>query len=156
MSRPVMICYDGSDPAKHAIDEAGRLLGSGPAIVVHVYQSLLAFTPGYPLAGFSGGGEVSEALAQEAEAHAQTIADQGAELARAKGFDAEGQIVLTSQPLWKEIVDAAKERDASAVIMGTRGLSPVRSALLGSVSNGVIHHCDRPILVIPPAKETQS
>ncbi|MEJ7784999.1 MAG: universal stress protein [Solirubrobacteraceae bacterium] len=32
--------------------------------------------------------------------------------------------------------------------MGSRGLTGVRSMLLGSVSSAVVHHADRPTLVI--------
>ena len=154
MSRPLLICFDGSASSRHAVAEASRLFRNGPTIVLHVYQSLLAFAPGYPLAGFSGGAEVSEDLENEAAARAQVLADEGAELARAAGMEAMGHAELTSDPPWKAIVDVARERDVAAVVMGTRGLSSVRSALLGSVSNGVIHHCDRPVLVVPPPKES--
>jgi nucleotide-binding universal stress UspA family protein len=33
-------------------------------------------------------------------------------------------------------------------VMGSRGLTGVRSMLLGSVSNAVVHHTERPTLVI--------
>ena len=98
VSGPLLICFDGSDSARHAVAEAGRLFRNGPAIVLHVYQSLLAFTPGYPLAGFSGGGEVSEDLEKEAGARAQALVDEGAELARAAGMEAIGHAELTSDP----------------------------------------------------------
>jgi nucleotide-binding universal stress UspA family protein len=39
--------------------------------------------------------------------------------------------------------------------MGSRGLTGVRSMLLGSVSSAVVHHADRPTLVVhmPDAEE---
>jgi nucleotide-binding universal stress UspA family protein len=36
------------------------------------------------------------------------------------------------------------------VVMGSRGLSGVRSMLIGSVSNAVVHHAHQPTLVVPP------
>jgi hypothetical protein len=36
----------------------------------------------------------------------------------------------------------------AAIVMGSRGLTGVRSMLLGSVSNAVVHHTERPTLVI--------
>ena len=34
------------------------------------------------------------------------------------------------------------------MVVGSRGISRLRSALLGSVSNAVVHQCRRPVLVI--------
>ena len=51
-------------------------------------------------------------------------------------------------PVWHTIVETADRCDAAAIVMGSRGLTPLRSILLGSVSSGVVHHADRPTLVI--------
>ncbi len=37
---PVLLCYDGSDSAGHAIERAGAALCGGPAIVLTVWESL--------------------------------------------------------------------------------------------------------------------
>jgi nucleotide-binding universal stress UspA family protein len=50
--------------------------------------------------------------------------------------------------VWKTIADIADEHDAAMIIMGSRGLTGVRSMLLGSVSNALAHHAERPTLVI--------
>jgi nucleotide-binding universal stress UspA family protein len=33
--------------------------------------------------------------------------------------------------------------------MGTRGLTGIKSVLLGSVSHAVLQHADRPVIVVP-------
>jgi len=48
----------------------------------------------------------------------------------------------------QEIVRVAKEEDFDLVVMGARGLSKIKEILLGSVSDGVIHHATCPILLV--------
>jgi len=36
---PMLLCYDGSEDAKHAIERAARLLSGRPAMVMTVWQS---------------------------------------------------------------------------------------------------------------------
>jgi nucleotide-binding universal stress UspA family protein len=53
------------------------------------------------------------------------------------------------------ILRAAGEDDVMSVVVGSRGRSGFRSALLGSVSNGVVQHCAKPVVVVhtdPAAK----
>jgi nucleotide-binding universal stress UspA family protein len=38
---------------------------------------------------------------------------------------------------------------AQTLVRGSRGLGAVTGALLGSVSSGIIHRSDRPVLVVP-------
>jgi Universal stress protein family len=37
---PVLLCYDGSDTAKRALERAGHLLGGDEAVVLTVWESL--------------------------------------------------------------------------------------------------------------------
>ena len=51
----VLLCYYGSDPAREAIERAGRVLGGGEAVVLTVWESLgSALLRNLP----SGGGEL--------------------------------------------------------------------------------------------------
>lgn len=51
----VLLCYDGSDPAREAIERAGRVLG-GEAVVLTVWESIgSALLRNLP----SGGGELA-------------------------------------------------------------------------------------------------
>jgi nucleotide-binding universal stress UspA family protein len=143
---PVLLSYVGSENAKHAIREAGRLMAPAQALVVSVWQDSAAV----PSVAWAGGvavptmGELLEAVRDSAE----KVAAEGAQLAAAAGFDASAVIVEASGPIWKALVDVADEHDASAIVLGSRGLSGVKSLVLGSVSSNVLHHTQRPTLVV--------
>ena len=47
-----------------------------------------------------------------------------------------------------EICNEAKERGASGIFMGSRGLGPIRGAILGSVSYGVLHNAPCPVTIV--------
>lgn len=47
-------------------------------------------------------------------------------------------------------------RDASLLVVGSRGLRPVSRAVLGSVSSSVLHHAEGPVAVIPEGADVQA
>ena len=51
--------------------------------------------------------------------------------------------------MWRTILAEADDRDAAIVVLGSRGITGVRSLVLGSVSHGVANHSRRPVLIIP-------
>jgi nucleotide-binding universal stress UspA family protein len=98
-SGPIVIGYDGSPAAEHAVAEAGDLLSGRPALVVVVWNQGLGFellelptaTIGLPPAQL----DIRTALEIEKsmQERAQRLAQKGATLARDAGFDAEGLAV---------------------------------------------------------------
>jgi len=50
------------------------------------------------------------------------------------------------------IVALADAKNADLIVLGSRGRNAVTSALLGSVSHGVLRHASRPVLVVKTAK----
>jgi nucleotide-binding universal stress UspA family protein len=152
---PLLICYDGSEDAKHAIERAGGLLADRPALVVTVWQ------PTADLGTFAGYTATADMLnfAELDRAAAEAggrAADEGVRLAKEAGLEAEPMAIKAAGPVWKTIVETAHHCDAAAIVMGSRGLTGVRSMLLGSVSNAVLHHTERPTLVIHRPSDDQS
>jgi nucleotide-binding universal stress UspA family protein len=58
---------------------------------------------------------------------------------------------LVRAPAVSALLDAAD--GASMIVVGTHGRGPAMGALLGSVSNGVIHKAALPVVVVPPEPE---
>ena len=50
---------------------------------------------------------------------------------------------------WHGLRRLAGERDADVIVCGSRGLGPFSRAAVGSTSSGLLHHADRPVLVVP-------
>jgi nucleotide-binding universal stress UspA family protein len=84
------------------------------------------------------------------------LAEEGARAAQAAGVDAQPVAIEATGPVWKTIVDTADLHHAAAIVIGSRGLTGLRSMLLGSVSNAVVHHTERPTLVIHHARDTDA
>jgi nucleotide-binding universal stress UspA family protein len=56
--------------------------------------------------------------------------------------------VLTEDPIRKAMIRRIKEGQHDLVVMGSRGRGAIRSALFGSVSHYVLHHCQVPVLIV--------
>jgi nucleotide-binding universal stress UspA family protein len=145
----ILVAYDGSADSRAAIEFAAKHLAAEPTVVVTVWEPLLVQLKKYPLAA----GALDQSTEDESHAQAEQHAREGAELAIAAGLsDVTYRAVADNESIWKTIVDVADEVDASVIVTGSRGLAGVRSVLLGSVSNHVLHHAHRPTLIVPPAK----
>jgi nucleotide-binding universal stress UspA family protein len=149
---PCVVSFDGSGAARDAIRVAAALLGHVPALVVHVWlpPSALMFqgrrlVPTHPMAPAA---EEFDASARET---AEAVLAEGVELAAESGFDAEPALLTSHHGIWPPIAELAEERQARAVVVGSRGLSSLRSAVLGSVAHGIANHCRRPVLIVPAA-----
>jgi nucleotide-binding universal stress UspA family protein len=146
----ILLCYDGSEGAKRAIAGAHATLGHKPVTVLHVWRAPGEFLAPDPYGAVSSApGPPIVELERLALERAEAIAHEGFELARSHGFAVEARAERSDASVWRTILDVAEEVDADTIVVGARGLSTVASALLGSVSNAVVHHSARPVLVIP-------
>lgn len=141
-SAPVLIAYDGSECARAAIHAAGRILKNRNAVVGCVWCQV---PTNYYVAGAIA--PAMPDLSQELEESAFETAREGVQLADQAGFAATARTIC-SAPSWSGIVELAEDVDASVIVLGARGLSALKSMLLGSTSNAVLHHADRPVLII--------
>jgi nucleotide-binding universal stress UspA family protein len=149
--KPILAGYDGSDHARDAIARAAELFPGADAVVLTVAEPVRTW-PDHDPGGLIGmalaraAGLVAELDDIAAQIAART-ADEGAAVAIKAGLRAR-PLALSGQP-GAVIVETAVEHDVSVIVLGARGLSPAKAALLGSVSAGVLHRCDRPVLIVP-------
>ena len=86
-------------------------------------------------------------LTQWCEKEAQELLAREVErIGQAGGEVAEAHLVM-GRPM-DAILDLCSELDPVLLIVGSRGLGPVRRVVVGSVSEGLVHHATSPVLVV--------
>ncbi|HEX3267374.1 MAG TPA: universal stress protein [Gaiellaceae bacterium] len=155
----IVIAYDGSENARHAIAVAAAEIGTGPATVVHAWEPLSSASSRLAVYAMIAGGPEQERawerdpLAWERD-QAQAKAEEGAALARELGFDANAVAIEGESPAVRTLVEYIDEQRPRLVVMGTRGLTGLSGFAAGSVSHGVAAHVHVPVFIVPPEEQT--
>jgi nucleotide-binding universal stress UspA family protein len=138
MITKILVPIDGSETARKALEYAADLAKqTGSTLIL-----LSVVEPPSPL---------YIALLENLEGHLMQIAEthiaDAEGLCRAKGVESQ-KLIRTGYPV-EEIIKAAEDSQADLIIMGSHGKSALGSALLGSVTMGVIYRKIKfPILVV--------
>ena len=146
--RTVLICYDGSDRAQHAITQTATLFPGAHAHVLNVWEPLERVVARYAaLAPYLD--EVIADADADLDADASSLAAAGAKLANDAGLDATPHTASLRTTVWEAVVELAETLDVDAIITGTRSLHGVREALSNTLSHALLQHSSRPVLAIP-------
>jgi nucleotide-binding universal stress UspA family protein len=130
----IVVGYDGSEPAKRALDRAA---GMADAQIVVVSAAQIEAH------GSRGPGPIVDP-AEESERSAEL--DEAVEHLAGKGIVP--RTVLGHGDAGAVIVEEAREAGADLVIVGTRGRGAVARTVLGSVSTKVVHDAQCDVLVV--------
>ena len=150
----ILLATDGSPSAHCALLAAADLARrSGAALhLVTAYE----FAPSSVLAYAPYIGPVSAWDASEADA--RRLLDDERDRAVARGASV-GSLHIAREPAFTAVMDAAEMVEADLVVLGSRELDRLKRALVGSVSEHVVHSVHRPVLIVrgsarswPPAQ----
>lgn len=145
MFKKILVCTDGSENAVHAAEAASELAWKFGADVI-----LLNVVNPSPLVA-------PYVLAVEAAPNSDVILQYAEESQRAvlehavAPFKREGIKLTTRAEIGQQvdcIISVAEEEKADLIVMGSRGLGGFQRLLLGSVSDGVLHHAHCPVLIV--------
>lgn len=145
----MLLPVDGSEVSMKAVRLALSLLQQGLAGEVvlanvqepaNLYEMMTAHDP-----------EVIEQVSQAAGAD---ILEPAEALLKKAGISYEREIA-DGDPA-HAIVDVAERYGCDLIIMGARGTSALRSALLGSVSSEVLHSAKVPVLIVKADEEVDA
>jgi nucleotide-binding universal stress UspA family protein len=152
-SGPLLLAYDGSEAARTAVTTAAQLFPGQPAVVMHAWHSPLRHSlAGHALRSLpiaeirESTTDLDEILANSAREQAE----EGVELARRHGLEASAQSVESDTGVWRALIEVAGSLGAGVVAVGSRGRGAIASTMLGSVSSGLVHNAELPVLIVPP------
>ena len=137
----IVVGYDGSATSRAAVDHAARQAGpNGKVFVVHAYG------PPPDWLGFPNYQRVLEDHQERGRALLDALVLDDDPL-----LETDFETELLDAPPGEAITRVAAARGADEIVIGSRGLGRVRTAL-GSVSHEVLHAARVPVVVIPPAE----
>lgn len=148
-STRVLLGFDATRSSLDAVDAAALLAPGASATVVYLWSTHDASPEQRQrLAGQAQSVErLIDLVEQEGSAEAERIARQGVSLARAAGWRAEALVERNFNEGY-QLARLAEQRDASLVVVGSRGMAGAK-AVLGSMSDVVVHVSHVPVLVVP-------
>jgi len=152
MFETILYPTDLSDVSLKALDYVKGLQGAGTKKVILLRvindKSMECISKGLALAGREVStflAQVLQSLQEEARQRIRPIEEE----LKAQGLDVTTRIEHGLPQT--RILEIAEAENVSAIVLGSHGRSNVSSALLGSVSDHVIRHAKRPVLVVKRA-----
>lgn len=152
---PLIIAFDGSAAARQAVADAAALLGPRRSLVVTVWEAGLAYAaaPPDPTMAPAVDPAVGIEVDRQLRASAERVASEGSELARSFGLEAEPLAIADQADAARTILNVARDHQAVAIVVGSRGLSGLRARLEGSTSKGVLKRANCPVMVVHDAAD---
>jgi nucleotide-binding universal stress UspA family protein len=138
--KKILIATDGSESAREAVELGLELAEEQAAEItfVHVVPVLDR--------SFANGIGVPAAKPHQIDELDRKQLEDALAIAAERDVDATAEL-LAGLPT-DEIVAYADSIDADLIVLGSRGRGAFATALLGSVSRGVLHEARRPVLVV--------
>jgi len=150
MPTTLVLGYDGSDCGKKALEhtiEVARHLDDGEVFVVSAFEFTIGYVPmGMTDSPLMISAEYDQHVDLVKAACDQQVAEAAARL-QAAGVTATGE-AREGRPV-DVLLEAAREKKAVAIVVGSHGAGAMSAAFLGSTALKLLHHSDIPVLVVP-------
>lgn len=155
MYKRILVPMDGSERAEQILPHAENLASkeTSTVILLYVIEPIApSFTPGMSMMVTAPPQELEIYWKnmQTAEKEASEYLQKQAAALSKKGIKTEA-VVLRGDPV-NSIVNTAREKDVDLIAMTSHGRSGLERVFYGSVTSGVLHKVDRPLLLIRAQK----
>jgi nucleotide-binding universal stress UspA family protein len=159
----ILLPYDGSPSSRHALELAARLDMAGKEAVKSV--TLLQVTGGSYLARHVQNVDLRVARMDQdkdwqrvrrhyVETEVLPLLQEGRNILQSLGVQAPIEIRVTEGKVGDEIIRLAREEALSTIIMGRRGLSPLKAVLLGSVTRNILSLAEKVTVYVAAPEPT--
>jgi len=140
MFERILVGFDGSAHARRAVQVASEIAGR--------FQSTLTIAIVRPSAQRDSDARLEALVPISADGRTlATMLDEMRELALARGARVVEPVTLHGEVL-DSLLDYLGRNPQDLVVVGSRGLTPGRRLLLGSVSSGLVNAAHCPVLVV--------
>ncbi|NLJ77968.1 MAG: universal stress protein [Tissierellia bacterium] len=138
--KKILVAVDGSEKSKKALGKAreiGELSNSDITVitVINTFGSPYITDP-----------EIKVKLSKENVEYGENILKDATQVL--EGYSGAVHTMLRDGDIGGEIMEEAEEGDYDLVVMGSRGLGAFSRTFLGSVSNRVVNHINKSILIV--------
>jgi nucleotide-binding universal stress UspA family protein len=140
--RTIMVATDGSDLVKRAVKLAVEIARLSKAKIYAVHVITLEGNSIF----HSSNEEQKKALKEQLKTESIKATDYVENVGRASNIGVES-IILEGNPA-NEILNFAEQNDIDLIVMGTHGKTTIQRFLIGSVSENVVRHSKRAVLVV--------
>lgn len=154
MFQKILVPIDGSEHSIKALDVAIGLAKQFGGKITLLYAYSITFTPVMapepstmtsPTTPILSPVDLSK-VTDYARETGKRILQEGEDKVKAANVPVDS--TLKEGHTVQEIVSSAQKGSYDLIVIGARGVSHVREMLLGSTTDGVIHHASCPILVV--------
>lgn len=159
MDAPLVVGYDGSDSAAHAVRTAATLLNATSALIVTVWEPAFATLPitGEGVLGIDVplDPQSADLLDKASTERSATIAAQGVAIASQAGLQADAVTMPDELNVAETLAQLAAERGAAAIVVGSHGHGALHTRVLGSTSTKLLTYAGCPVVVVPTPASAQ-
>ncbi|WP_018582311.1 universal stress protein [Corynebacterium pilosum] len=151
-ARRMLIAYDGTSIAAHALRQAAALLKAEAVEIITAWEPMTrtnaraASMTGSHQPAYTGEDDT-------AYEHARNVCEEGIELAESLGLSVQAHIVEHTGNIAQAIADAADELGVDVIVAGTRGISGVKSWFSNSTAANVLQTANCPVFVVPSSSD---
>ncbi|RYL89797.1 universal stress protein [Sporolactobacillus sp. THM7-4] len=141
----ILVPVDGSEPASRALKEALALAEGkkDPEITLMYVSPSPVYFPYYSMVGPSLDADAKEVEEKQGNEMLDSLIQKESKNSKAK-FVKKHLYGIAAQ----EITDYANDTKTDMIVMGNRGLGAFGQAILGSVSNKVLHLANCPVMIV--------